>query len=84
MVLVTGPVILQKEGERFPDAPVAPCSSSVHGRREAEQTGLMLANISFAFSLTHSLHIQRQMFQGTREGGWLKGLGRQRCSRRSR
>lgn len=39
---------------------------------EAEQTGLMLANISSVqivgvFSLTHSLHIQRQMFPSTTE-----------------
>lgn len=74
MVSVTRPVIFQQEGERFPAAPVASCSSGIQGAREAEQTGLMLANISLvqdvgAFSLTHSSHIQRQMFPGTRAGG---------------
>ncbi len=33
MVSVTRPVILQQEGERFPAAPVASCSSGVHGTR---------------------------------------------------
>lgn len=74
MVSVTRPVILQQEGERFPAAPVASRSSDTQGTGEEEQTGLMLANISLvqdvgALSLTHSSHIQRQMFQRTRAGG---------------
>lgn len=74
MVSVTRPVILQQEGERVSATPVASCSSGIHCTREAEQTGSMLANISFVqdvgvFSLTGSLHIQRQMFPRTRAGG---------------
>lgn len=70
MVSVTRPVILQREGERIPAAPDSSCSSSVFSALQAEQTGLMLVNVSFvldvrvflSLSLTHSLHIQRQMF----------------------
>lgn len=74
MVSVTRPVILQQEGEGLTATPVASCSSGRRRTREAEQTGLMLANISFVqgvgvFSLTCSLHIQRQMFPRTRAGG---------------
>lgn len=74
VVSVTRPVILQQEGERIAATPVASRSCGTHSTREAEQTGLMLANISFVrdvgvFSLTRSLHIQRQMFPRTRAGG---------------
>lgn len=89
MVSVTRPVILQQEGERIPAAPVVSSTNGIRSTRESEQTGLMLANISFVqdvgvFSLTRSLYIQRQMFPRTRAGGCMKGLRWQRCSRRSR
>ena len=74
MVSVTRPVILQRGGRegsqqhRWHPVPAA------YTALETEQTGLMLANISFVqdvgvFSLTRSLHIQRQMFP-TRRWWW--------------
>lgn len=51
MVSVTRPVILQREGERIPAAPDSSCSSSVFSALQAEQTGLMLVNVSFVLDV---------------------------------
>lgn len=67
MVSVTRPVILQQEGERFPAAAAASCSSGVHctrGRTDRFDVSKYLLSAEFVcvFSLTCSLHIQGQMF----------------------